>query len=100
MEIEKRVHFISHYVGMLEPEEVDWLHRLICLNIDFDMPPCIKKTNSQTSRGGVEVVSVDEDLYAIKKTNIVHKLTLCQLATKDFSRPDHGVVHHLNKTDE
>ena len=25
MEIEKRVHFISHYVGMLDPEEVDWL---------------------------------------------------------------------------
>tara|TARA_R110000764_G_scaffold215016_1_gene301616 strand:- start:131 stop:361 length:231 start_codon:yes stop_codon:yes gene_type:complete len=76
MEIEKRVHFISHYVGMLDPEEVDWLHRLICQNIDSEMPPCIKKTN------------------------IIHKLTLCQLATKDFSRPDHGVVHHLNKIDE
>ena len=100
MEIEKRVHFISHYVGMLDPDEVDWLHRLICLDIDFDMPPCIKKTNSANSRGGVELISIDEDLYPIKKANIIHKLTLCQLANKDFSRNYPGVVHHLNKNED
>jgi hypothetical protein len=93
MEIEKRVHFISNYVSLLEPEEIDWLHfKLIC---DHDISPCIKKTNKGD-------LIFDEDLLAIKQANIIHRLSLLRLSEERVSLPpfSDGEVYYLKKPDE
>jgi len=93
MEIEKRVHFISHYVGLLEPGEIDWLHFKL-ISDDIFIIPCIRKTNKGE-------VLFDEDLHAIKQANIIHRLALLRLADKVFPElSSDNVVHQLNKTDE